>query len=83
MTGMALKGDLGAETTFPKEGKTDDADETEEDLGEKELESKPAWPCQPSKFFIRENGTFMKYWEIIIIFLALYNAILIPLQLFF
>jgi hypothetical protein len=34
-------------------------------------------------YFIQENGTFRKYWEIIVIFLALYNAFMIPLQLFF
>ena len=73
---LALKDD---ETdTHGKQGKTEDAEESEEEVGDHEPDPIPAWPCQPP-FFIQENGTFRKYWEIIIIFLALYNATLIPL----
>ena len=41
-----------------------------------------SWPCC-KPYLIQENGTFRKYWEIAVIFLALYNAFIIPLQLFF
>ena len=82
-SGMGLKGDLGGETaTYGKEGKTEEADDSDDELGLTEDEKIPAWPCLPP-FLIQENGTFRKNWEIIIIFLALYNALMIPLQLFF
>ena len=38
----------------------------------------PRWPCM-KPYLIQENGTFRKYWEIAVIFLALYNAFMIPL----
>ena len=47
-----------------------------------ENEPIPTWPCA-KPYLIQENGTFRKYWEIAVIFLALYNAFVIPLQLFF
>jgi hypothetical protein len=34
-------------------------------------------------FFIQETGEFRKYWELLIICLALYNALVIPIQIFF
>ena len=37
-----------------------------------------SWPCC-KPYLIQENGTFRKYWEIAVIFLALYNAFIIPL----
>lgn len=61
------------------DGQDEDSDDAR-DLGAQEQAS--LWPCCPP-YFIQENGEFRKYWEIIIIFLALYNAAVIPLQLFF
>ena len=67
-----------------KDKDSQEAEESEDDAAMQSYEQYPisAWPCiRP--WLIQENGTFRKYWEIAVIFLALYNALMIPLQLFF
>jgi len=69
-------------TALLKQDRTDDAEESDEEQKEDGEPEISPWPCS-DRFFIQENGEFRKRWEIAIIVLALYNATLIPLQLFF
>ena len=65
-----------------KPDRTDDVEESDEETKEDEDPETSPWPCS-EKFFISESSEFRKRWEIAIMVLALYNATLIPLQLFF
>jgi len=60
----------------------EDEEETDNEFGS---EAKPMSKCDRyfPNFFIQETGEFRKYWEILVICLALYNALVIPIQIFF
>lgn len=58
------------------ETKEEDGSDSEDGKGDAQKKDRPP-------FLIQETGELRKYWEVIIIFLALYNALVIPIQLFF
>ena len=72
----------GQENAIAQDESEEEFDENLDEYSHETDEVIPSCPCVPP-YFIQENGTFRKYWEIIVIFLALYNAFMIPLQLFF